>query len=166
LLAARLAGLSAIYLAGIRPNRLEKALELGAAGAVNSLETDPVAYVYEQTGGLGVERSFEAVGIRQTLVQSLEALKKGGTGVLVGLFEQSEVSLPANIFVHKEISLTGSQGYAWDFQRSLALVSAGLIRPAEIVTHQFPLAETQQAFDLLMKPDTPALKVAVQVDDL
>ena len=163
--AARLAGASAIYLAGIRPNRLEKALELGAAGVINSLETDPVAFIREQTGGLGVERSFEAVGIRQTLVQALQVLKKGGAAVLVGLFEQPEVALPANIFVQQEISLVGSQGYAWDFQRTLDFMANGRLKLAEIVTHQFPLSETQQAFDLLMEPETPAIKVAIIVDE-
>ena len=162
--AAQLAGVSSIYVAGINEQRLAKALELGATGVVNSLERDPVAFIREHTDGLGVERSFEAVGIRQTLEQSLQALKKGGTAVLVGLFEQPEVLLPANIFVHKEIGLVGSQGYAWDFQRSLALVANGRVKLAEIVTHQFVLDEVQQAFDLLMEPNTPALKVAVVVD--
>jgi threonine dehydrogenase-like Zn-dependent dehydrogenase len=163
--AAQLAGISSIYVVGINDRRLAKALALGATGVVNPLVTDPVAFIQEQTHGLGVERSFEAVGIRQTLEQSLQALKKGGTAVLVGLFEQPEVALPANIFVHKEIGLVGSQGYAWDFQRSLELVARRQVKLADVVTHQFPLGEVQQAFDLLMEPNTPALKVAVVVDE-
>ena len=163
--AAQLAGISTIYVAGIREQRLAKALELGATDVINSLQTDPVTFIREHTDGLGVERSFEAVGIRQTLEQSLHVLKKGGQAVLVGLFEQSKVLLPANIFVHKEIALVGSQGYAWDFQRSLELVASGRVKLADIVTHQFALDEVQQAFDLLMEPNTPALKVAVVVDD-
>ena len=163
--ATRLAGISSIYVVGINDRRLAKALALGATGVVNPLQTDPVAFIREQTDGLGVERSFEAVGIRQTLEQSLQALKKGGTAVLVGLFEQPEVLLPANIFVHKEIGLVGSQGYAWDFQRSLELVARRQVKLADIVTHQFILDEVQQAFDLLMEPNTPALKVAVIVNE-
>ncbi|MEA3336389.1 MAG: alcohol dehydrogenase catalytic domain-containing protein [Chloroflexota bacterium] len=160
---ARLAGLSPVFLAGIQEPRLAKARALGAT-VVNSLQTDPVEFIRQQTGGLGVASTFEAVGIRQTLVQSLQALKKGGTAVLVGLFEQAEVSVPANIFVQQEIGLLGSQGYAWDFQRSLALVAERRVKLAEIVTHQFPLDEVQRAFDLLMAPDSPAIKVAVIVD--
>ncbi|MCO6453663.1 MAG: alcohol dehydrogenase catalytic domain-containing protein [Caldilineales bacterium] len=163
--AAQLAGISSVYLAGINDLRLAKALEWGATGVVNSLQTDPVVFIQEHTGGLGVERSFEAVGIRQTLVQALQALKKGGTSVLVGLFEQPEVTIPANIFVHKEIGLLGSQGYAWDFQRTLELVGNGRVQLDAIVTHQFGFGEVQQAFDLLMQPNTPAIKVAVMIDE-
>lgn len=163
--AAQLAGISSVYLAGINDRRLAKALELGATGVVNSLQTDPVAFIQERSGGLGVERSFEAVGIQQTLVQSLQALKKGGTAVLVGLFEQPEVSLPANIFVHNEIGLVGSQGYAWDFQRVLELVANSRVQLDALVTHQFALPDLQSAFDLLLEPNTPAIKVAVMMDD-
>ncbi|MCP4167307.1 MAG: alcohol dehydrogenase catalytic domain-containing protein [Chloroflexi bacterium] len=163
--AAQLAGASSIYLAGIGEQRLTKALALGATGVVNSLQADPVAYLREQTDGLGVDRSFEAVGIRQTLVQSLQSLKKGGTAVLIGLFEQPDVSLPANIFVQQEIGLLGSQGYAWDFQRTLDLIASGRVQLDAIVTHHFPLDQVQQAFDLLMQADTPAIKVAVIVDE-
>ncbi len=106
---------------------------------------------------------FEAVGLEVTLLQALEALKKGGRAVLVGLFEEAKISLPANIFVQKEISLVGSQGYNWDFQDSLALLKQGTIQLKPLITHEFPLDQTQEAFDLLMDPDNQAVKIVIKV---
>ncbi|NOZ49697.1 MAG: alcohol dehydrogenase catalytic domain-containing protein [Chloroflexi bacterium] len=162
---ARLAGMTTVYLVGKKEARLDMARSLGAAAVVDGLKEDPVAFIQAETGGMGVERAFEAVGRRQTLVQALRALKKGGTAVLVGLFEQPEVALPVNLFVQKEITLTGSQGYAWDFQRAIEIVEAGQMKLSAIVSHQFPLREVQQAFELLLEPNSPAVKVAILVDE-
>ncbi|MGD8753570.1 MAG: alcohol dehydrogenase catalytic domain-containing protein, partial [Anaerolineales bacterium] len=119
---AKATGAGSIFLVGINPHRLELASRLGADVTLNNLENDPIAVILERTGRLGVARSFEAVGLEETLIQSLEALQKGGQAVLLGLFEQPTTRLPANIFVQKEITLTGSQGYNWDFQTAIKLV--------------------------------------------
>ena len=157
------AGGGACYLSGILPFRLEKALELGADGVFNSLEGDPIPAIMAATGDLGVDRAFEAVGIETTLNQSLAALKKGGTAVVLGLFEDPAVTLPANIFVQKEITLMGSQGYNWDFQRAIALVEAGSVNLQTLITHVFPMKDLQAAFDLLMARDEQPIKVVIEV---
>ena len=167
LMVARAAGSSETYLAGVNDFRLEKALELGATAVFDNRkadrQADTVSQIVARTGGLGVDRAFEAVGIAQTLQQSLQVLQKGGTAVLVGLFEDPEVTLPANIFVQKEIALVGSQGYCWDFQRALELVAAGQIDLEALITHHFSLSEVQEAFDLLLAPKSQALKVVIDI---
>lgn len=151
------------YVAGILPYRLDKALALGAADVFNSLDQDPVAAIMEATDEIGVDCSFEAVGIETTLNQSLVALKKGGTAVVIGLFETPSVEIPANIFVQKEIALVGSQGYNWDFQRAITLIESESVDLDAIITHAFPVEELQSAFDLLMSRDDQPIKVVIEV---
>lgn len=157
------AGGGACYLSGILPYRLEKALELGASAVFNSRVEDPAAAILAATGDLGVDRAFEAVGIETTLKHSLAALKKGGTAVVIGLFETPEVSIPANIFVQKEIALMGSQGYNWDFQTAIAMVEAASVDLRAIITHTFPVQELQTAFDLLISREDQPIKVVIEV---
>lgn len=152
------------FVVDIQHHRLRKALDLGATGVFNNLEGDIVEQIVQRTGGMGVERAFEAVGINLTLVQALQTLKKGGMAILLGLFEKPDVSIPANIFVQKEITLTGSQGYCWDFQGALKLLADKRVDLKPLVTHQVPLAQVQDAFDLLMDPQNEAIKVVVIVD--
>ncbi len=153
------------FVVDVQEHRLQKALDLGATAVFNNLEGNTVEQIIELSGGLGVERTFEAVGINLTLVQALQTLKKGGMAILLGLFETPDVSIPANIFVQKEISLTGSQGYCWDFQGTLKLLADKRVDLKPLITHQVPLTQVQDAFDLLMDPQNEAIKVVVNVDE-
>jgi 2-desacetyl-2-hydroxyethyl bacteriochlorophyllide A dehydrogenase len=161
LLLLRSAGGGQTFVVDIQDFRLRKARELGASSVFNNLNGDAVREILDRTGQLGVDTSFEAVGVEVTLLQCLQALKKGGTAVLVGLFEEPTFTLPANIFVQKEITLSGSQGYNWDFQAAHQLLEQRRLDLAPLVTHEYPLAEVQQAFDLLMDPQAEAIKVAI-----
>ena len=150
-----------IFIIDINASRLNVALELGATEAFNGAKIDSVEQIVSQTGGLGVQCAFEAVGLETTLTQSLRSLQKGGRAVLVGLFEAETIRIPANLFVQKEISLTGSQGYHWDFQRAIELVNNGKIDLEKMLTHQFRLEQTQEAFETLVNPDRDAIKVVI-----
>jgi len=145
--------------------RLETARQLGAKHVLHNRNIDVLQAIFENTAGLGVDRAYEAVGVNLTLVQALKALKKGGLAILLGLFEQAEINIPANLFVQKEISLAGSQGYCWDFQTAIQLVAQGQIDLKRLVTHEAPLREVQQAFETLLDPHSRAIKVAIRMDD-
>lgn len=153
------------FVVDIQDHRLRTAEELGATVGLNNLSVDAIQEIFELTGGLGVDFAFEAVGLEVTLVQALKALKKGGSAVLVGLFEKPEINLPANIFVQKEIGLLGSQGYCWDFQTALTLLAGGHLNLDRLITHQLPLAQLADAFDLLMDPQSEAIKVVIKLDE-
>ncbi len=150
-----------VFITDIRDARLNAALGFGASGAFNSSKWDVVEKIIESTGGLGVQHAFEAVGLEITLKQALQSLKKGGRVILVGLFEDEQIGVPANLFVQKEISLTGSQGYHWDFQRAIELVQHGMIDLEKMITHQFQLEQTQIAFETLIDQNQNAIKVTI-----
>lgn len=161
LLLTKASGGGQIFVVDIHDFRLDKAREFGASAVFNNLREDAVQEILAHTAQMGVDRSYEAVGLEVTLLQSLQALKKGGVAVLVGLFEEPNLNIPANIFVQKEISLAGSQGYNWDFQAGLRLVQEERLDLKPLITHEFPLEGIQDAFDLLMAPRSEAIKVAI-----
>jgi threonine dehydrogenase-like Zn-dependent dehydrogenase len=113
---------------------------------------------------MGVDCSFEAVGLDVTLLQALKALKKGGAATLLGIFENPDVVIPANLFIQREISLAGSQGYCWDFQDGLTLLENGAVDLKRLITHRFPLEELQQGFELLCNPKTASIKVVINME--
>ena len=157
-------GSSTVFITDIQEHRLRKSLDLGAAAAFNNLTDDAVMNILQRTDSLGVDKAFEAVGIQSTLQQALNVLKKGGTAVLVGLFEQAEVNLPANIFVQKEITLMGSLGYSWDFPRAISLVENKRVNLKSLITHRFPLDELQKGFEVLLDPKQEAIKVVIEME--
>jgi threonine dehydrogenase-like Zn-dependent dehydrogenase len=160
---ARLAGAEPVFVVDLRPFRLEQAMELGATAALDNRQSNAVERIIGMTQGLGVEMAFEAVGLPVTLRQTLQSLRKGGKATLVGLFEQADVSLPANIFVQREICLAGSQGYNWNFQEAVLMLEARRVDLQGMVTHRCSLQDVRAAFDLLADSSAEAVKIHVEV---
>jgi len=164
LLLIRLLEAGEVFIVDVQDFRLRKAKVFGASYILDNSKGEAVPKILEKTSHLGVDRVFEAVGLESTLVQSLKALKKGGSSIVVGIFEEQEIKIPVNLFIQKEISLTGSQGYCWDFQSALKLLEKGEIHLKEMITHVLPLSSLQKGFELLMDPKSEAIKVVIKVD--
>jgi 2-desacetyl-2-hydroxyethyl bacteriochlorophyllide A dehydrogenase len=152
------------FLAGAQASRLALATALGATHVLDNMQGDAVANILTKTSGLGTDFSFEAVGLQKTLQQSLDVLKKGGTAVVVGIFEKPEITLAPNLFIQKEISLVGSQGYCRDFQTALRLMEKRRVQPGKLISHVLPLDSLQEGFELLMDQKTEATKVVIEMD--
>ncbi len=159
------AGAGPVFVADLLDSRLKTALKVGADRAVNAGQENPVEIIGKETGNLGVDRSFEAVGVEKTLEQGAQVLKKGGVCVLIGLFEDAKnVHFPVNLFVQKEIQIRGSRGYCWDFQTAMGLINAGLIKLRPLISHQLPLTELSRGFEILLDPKSAANKVVIQIN--
>ena len=161
LVLSRLQGAAGVFAVDVHDFRLAKARALGATGAFSNADGEALAQIIDRSGGFGVEVSFEAVGIQATFVQALQVLKKGGHAVVAGLNAEPQVTLPANIFVQKEISLSGTQGYCHDFQTALALLENGAVDLSPFITHTLPSDAIQEGFDLLTTPGNEAVKVVI-----
>ena len=164
LLLTKLSGMGEVFVVDIQEFRLKKAEAFGASEVINNKGEEATQKILGKTSQLGVDRAFEAVGSENTLVQSLKVLKKGGSAIVVGIFEDQEVRIPANLFIQKEISLLGSQGYCWDFQTALELLEKRMINLKEMITHVLPLSSLQKGFELLMDPKNKAIKVVIKME--
>jgi 2-desacetyl-2-hydroxyethyl bacteriochlorophyllide A dehydrogenase len=164
LVLSRLSGASDIITVDVQDFRLMAAREMGTSLALNNRGGRTVDEIIRRVDGLGVDVAFEAVGIQTTFAQSLQVLRKGGHAILVGLNPEPEVILPSNIFVQKEISLSGSQGYCWDFQTALKLVETGSIDLSRFISQRVPFDSLQEGFEILTRPQNQAIKVVVVFD--
>jgi 2-desacetyl-2-hydroxyethyl bacteriochlorophyllide A dehydrogenase len=158
------AGCGSVFIVDLLEHRLETARSLGATLAIDAARVAPVEKILEETGNLGVDRSFEAVGLEKTLQQSAHSLKKGGICVLIGLFEEPlKVNFPVNLFVQREIQVRGCRGYCWDFQTALELIKSRTVQLKPLVSHRLPLSELSRAFEILLDPKSGANKIVIQV---
>jgi threonine dehydrogenase-like Zn-dependent dehydrogenase len=164
LMLLKAAGGGATFLVGLQASRLAKAKTLGASEVYDNAQGDPVEAIVHRTDGMGTDVSFEAVGRQEPLMQALRVLKKGGTTVVLGIFQDPDVTVNPNIFIQKEIALVGSQGYCRDFPKALALLRELKIPATTLITHVLPLESLEEGFRLLQDPDAGAVKVVVQID--
>jgi L-iditol 2-dehydrogenase len=160
---ARAAGMAPSFVADLRVFRLRAAERLQASQVIDAGQADAPAVIEAATGGRGVDVAVEAVGATATLAGALRTVKQGGTAIVIGIFEDEEVPMPANLLTGREVSLVGCRGYCWDFQDSLALLARGAVALDALITHRLPLSELQHGFDLLLDPASEAIKVVIEV---
>jgi S-(hydroxymethyl)glutathione dehydrogenase/alcohol dehydrogenase len=153
---AALAGAEKIIAVDLEDKKLEFAQQFGSTHTVNpGSDGDPVAKVRELTGG-GADYSFECIGIPEVIAQSYDAIRKGGTAVVIGVTRaDASVTLPTFMMPFQEKVLTGSMyGSARpkiDFPRLLALYQSNRLKLDELVTATYPIDEINRAFDDMLQ---------------
>lgn len=140
LLCLRAAGADRVIVSEISDSRRRLAAELGA-DVVDPRETDPVEKARALDGG-GVDVSFDASGVGEpTLLPALDALRPGGTSVVVAQFHKP-VPLDPNIFLTTEKRLVGSFAYTdEDFAEVTRLIADGTIDPRPLISSELPLED-------------------------
>jgi NDMA-dependent alcohol dehydrogenase len=86
---ARLAGAGTIIACDLLDNKLAFAREFGATHTINATTENVVERVKALTAGRGADYAFDAIGSEATTVQILDAIRNGGTAVIVGMAAMS-----------------------------------------------------------------------------
>ena len=128
--------------------RLALAKELGAHYTINGGTEDIVARVRELTGGAMADFVQDCAGAPPLVPVAMDCLKKGGTYALTGLFHEP-VPMELGKVVRSEISVMGTICYTREeFKECLTLAEDGRVQILPLITHHFPLAEMQQAYEV------------------
>lgn len=135
---------------------LDLARRFGAAVCLNATELsgpgEVAAAVREVTAG-GAHLSLDALGSHATCAASIESLRRRGRHVQVGLLPAAygRPALPMDRVIAYELELRGSHGMAAHaYPEMLRLVTAGVLRPEQLITQTIGLDE---ASDALMTMD-------------
>ncbi len=143
------------------------AKEFGVDHILNIAQTsedERVEFVRSLTRGRGADIVVECAGVAEAVPEGLEMLRKGGIYIEAGNFvETGEVSLsPHRHFCAKNIRLIGMTNHPFTgYTPSLELMQrqANLFPFEKFVTHEYPLAQTEQAMLKSLEPD--CMKVVV-----
>lgn len=165
---ARLAGADPLVAVDRVPEKLELARAQGATHVVDtSAEELPLEAVRRLTDG-GAEFAFEVIGRPETIRLAWDAIRPGGTAVVVGLVPEGvEVSLPAIEFLSdKSIRGTyyGSGDPAAELPELARLALAGQLDLAKVVTHVDGLDGVEAALERLRRGDGARTVLVVDAD--
>jgi (R,R)-butanediol dehydrogenase / meso-butanediol dehydrogenase / diacetyl reductase len=145
---SRLRGVTEICAVDVSPERLQKARQLGASHTLNGRDDHLLEILQQQSEG-GYDTVFEAAGSQPTFTLALNAAKKGGEVVLVGLM--GDVSLDAFDLVNREVRLQTSVGYRNVYPTLIKLIAEGRFDPSVIVTGTVELENAlADGFDALL----------------
>jgi (R,R)-butanediol dehydrogenase/meso-butanediol dehydrogenase/diacetyl reductase len=159
---AKLQGAATIVAIDVSPERLEAARCFGATHAFDARELDAPSLqnaLRAATGGLGVDTSFEAAGRAATFESAMQALRKGGRLVMVGLMPHA--GFDAFRAVNDELTFTASVGYRHAYGDLLRIVASGALDLTSIVTRTVSLEDAvANGFDALLE-DRTQIKILV-----
>ena len=173
-LAAQILAAHGCRVLAVDPDPAKVALAEGQGAIGVPAEADPVRFVQELTGGVGADGVLIAAATpsQGPILQSAELCRHRGRIVLVGAVG---LDLPRDPFFRKEIRFQVSCSYGpgrydaayetkgqdyplgyvrWTEQRNMeafaGLLAAGKVRTEHLRGASFPIAQAQQAYDLLM----------------
>jgi 2-desacetyl-2-hydroxyethyl bacteriochlorophyllide A dehydrogenase len=157
--AARAAGAAHVIAVDSVPERLAIAESFGAQ-AVHLEEGDPRAAVRDATEGRGVDVCIDAVGHPKALELALRLTRKCGTVQAIGVYaERAEVHMGL-LWIKALRMCSGHANVIGHIDRVLALMSAGVLDPAPLVTHHMSLDEAPEAYALYDRRE--ALKIVLR----
>jgi S-(hydroxymethyl)glutathione dehydrogenase/alcohol dehydrogenase len=155
--AARLAGAGRIVAVDTRPEKLALALRMGATDTVHAA---PAGGTHELVTGLvagGVDYAFEAIGREETIREAWEAVRPGGTVVVVGLMRKgSALTIDPWGFIREKTlkgCFLGSARIDLDIPRLVDLYHEGRLELDGLVSRRLVLDELPDAFERLRAGD-------------
>jgi L-iditol 2-dehydrogenase len=141
--------------------RLSLARELGASHTFNSRTEDVPAAVRALTAGRGADLAFEAVGVEATVRAAIHAVRKGGSVTLIGNLA-SDVSLPLQAVVTRQIRLQGSCASSGEYPECLDLIASGKVEVDRFISATAPLEDGALWFDRLHRREPGLMKVLLK----
>jgi len=127
-------------------NRLKVARQFGATAVVNSTDGKAVERVMGLTAGKGVDVAIEAVGVAATFGLCQEIIGAGGHIANIGVHGTS-VTLHLEKLWSQNITITTRLVDAVTTPLLLKTVLAGRLKPKQLITHHFALADILKAYD-------------------
>jgi S-(hydroxymethyl)glutathione dehydrogenase/alcohol dehydrogenase len=146
---ARIAGAAEIVAVDTMPRKLEMAKKFGATHGVTPDEIQGAKQ--EVTAGEGFDYALECVGHPQTIRATFDAVRRGGTAVVVGvgrMDQKIEFTAFELFYLEKTLkgSMYGSANVRVDFPRLLRLWKAGKLDLEGMISRRIKLEEVNEAF--------------------
>lgn len=164
MMALKAEGVSRVYVVDIMQKRLDKALELGATGIINSQEIDVLKEVERLTEGRGADLVIETAGMEITTRQAIHIARKGANIVLVGYSKSGEMTLPMSRALDKELTFKTVFRYRHIYPMAIEAVASGKVNLKGIVTNVFHFDDIQNAMDSSVRDKANIVKSVVKID--
>ena len=162
LVALKAAGQGEVHVTDIREYRLELARKFGATWTGDPHKPD----VKSALAGMavpGFDVLFECAGEQETLDQAVELLAPGGKLMIAGIPEGDRVCFSPDLMRRKELGFQNVRRQNGCTRDAIDMVAAGKVRLDAMVTHEFSLAQTAEAFELVADYRDGVLKAMIQV---
>lgn len=156
--AAKLAGAAEVVATDLHDAPLAAARAMGADRTAN-VRTDAEALEPDCADKGGFDVAFECSAAAPAIALAIRAVRPRGAVVQLGV--AGDTAIPLNLLVGKEIRLAGSHRFHAEFAQAAALIAAGRIDPAPMLTGVVPM---ERAAEAMAEAGDRSRAVKVQLD--
>ncbi|MFW5919334.1 MAG: zinc-dependent alcohol dehydrogenase family protein [archaeon] len=171
-------GLSAIHVADaiganviaidLQDDALERAESLGADRTVDAsaVQDVPQAVKKHTERSRGADVSVDALGIAETVRNSIDSLGKGGQHLQIGMTtsdEGGEVSIPVDTMVTEEREFYGSYGIPPnEYDEIFRMMENGRLEPGRVVSETISLEDVPDTIEAMSEYGTVGIPVVTE----
>ena len=163
--------------------RLDRARRVNKVETLNFKEVDVIEAIYEMTGGRGADVCVDAVGVEadrsvfdklkaaanlekgsiKALEMCFQAVRRGGTVAVVGVYGSPYDNFPIHRLVDKGISIRFGQAPVQNYiDELIGLIENGKVVLDDIISHTLPLAEATRGYEMFKKKEDDCVKVVLK----
>ncbi|WP_159799148.1 zinc-dependent alcohol dehydrogenase [Flavobacterium sp. MK4S-17] len=167
----------------IEPYRLEMAKKAAKVETINAKENDAVEIIRSMTNGYGADVCVDAVGMEahrtfidkamnviqgevgtmKVLGYCMDAVRRGGTVTVVGVYGSPYDNFPLHQWFDKGLKLRGGQAFVHNYiDHLIELVNTGKVTLDDIITHNVPLSEASNMYDIFNNKKDNCVKVVLK----
>lgn len=128
-------------------NRMDLALELGADYVIATDQEDALARIMEITNGEGVDGVMECTGAIPSYTLALDAVKKLGCMVLLGMPGGKDIPIHVDTIISKELRIEGTLGQPGDVEPAMKTINKGIYPLEKLITDRFPMDQADKAME-------------------
>ena len=162
LLAAKMAGASAIYVTDLLDYRLDVARQQGAAWTGNPDQTDIIGEILQREP-LELDVVFECCGQQIAFKQAMKLCKPMGCIAIVGIPETDQISFAVHDARRKGLTFINVRRQNECIDPVINLINEDRIKPEFMITHRFNLEQAARAFELLADYRDGIIKAIVDI---
>jgi L-iditol 2-dehydrogenase len=140
---------SKIFCFDVNDFRLDFAKKFNVSETINSKDENRVEKILNQTDGRGVDVAIVATSSLKALEDAIEMVRNGGAIMMFGVPSKgAKIDLDMSKIYSKEITLVTSYAASdSDTKEALELIESSKIDVKQLVTHTYPITDSQKAFD-------------------
>jgi L-iditol 2-dehydrogenase len=160
---ARLRGAAKVIVSETNPERLEKAMRIGADRGINPAQENLAEILLAETNGRGADAILVAAPSPHAQQACLQWASIGGRINFFGGLpkDQSTVLLDTNLIHYRELLVTGTTACSTaDCWQAAEIINSGRVDLSDLISARFPLSEALAAF--ASAENGKALKVVIQ----
>lgn len=157
----RIKGASKVIIVDINEYRLKVAARGVAYAVVNAASENVEQRILELTEGKGCDVVIECTGSEVCVKNAINIVCKMGTIVQLGISSRPFNDFNYAALLQKEITLKGSQGYCFDFEKAIRLIQSKMIDLNRYITKVYSEEEINEAFKMAASPSAKCMKVLI-----